>query len=140
MDTTNGRSKMEHLSEIAQKTFWGYVGCELEFMEEAKVIVSLAVREHHLNLIGMLHGGVHTTLLDSAMGLLAMAAKPGEDLVTSSLNVHFTSPVRAGRVTVTAEILHASGKTITTQGSLRNDKDTLCSLATASFRVIEKKT
>ncbi|WP_373230029.1 PaaI family thioesterase [Cohnella sp.] len=138
MDTTNGRSQMEHLSELARKTFWGYVGCELEYMDESKVIVSLEVQEHHLNLIGILHGGVHTTLLDSAMGIMAMSARLGEDVVTSNMNIHFTSPVRLGKVTVVAEILHKSGRMITTQGSLRNENDTLCSLATASFRVIEQ--
>jgi uncharacterized protein (TIGR00369 family) len=140
MNKANGRSRMEQLSEIARNTFWGYVGCELEYMDETKVIVTLDVREHHLNLIGILHGGVHTTLLDSAMGIIAMAARPGEDVVTSSMNVHFTSPVRLGKVTVIAEILHTSGKTITTQGTLKSEDDTLCSVATASFRVIEKKT
>jgi uncharacterized protein (TIGR00369 family) len=108
-------------------------------MDETKVIVTLEVREHHLNLIGILHGGVHATLLDSAMGIIAMAARPGEDVVTSSMNVHFTSPIRIGKVTAIAEIVHVSGKTITTQATLRSDKDALCSLATASFRIIEKK-
>ncbi|RED56272.1 PaaI family thioesterase [Cohnella lupini] len=139
MDSTNGRSRMEQLAEIARNTFWGHVGCELEYMDETKVIVSLDVREHHLNLIGILHGGVHATLLDSAMGIIAMAARPGEDVVTSSMNVHFTSPVRVGKVTAIAEIVHVSGKTVTTQATLRSEKDTLCSLATASFRIIEKK-
>lgn len=137
MDNTNGRSKLEHLKELAQKTFWGYVGCELEYMDESKVIVTLEVKEHHLNLIGIMHGGVHTTLLDSAMGIIAMAARPGENVVTSNLNVHFTSPVRIGKVTVIAEILHKSGKMITAQGSLRSDENRLCALATASFRVID---
>ena len=137
MDTPNGQNKLAHLSELARRTFWGYVGCELEYMEDSKVVVTLEVQEHHLNLIGILHGGVHATLLDSAMGILAMTARPGERVVTSSLNIHFTSPVRIGKVTVIAEILHKSGKTITTQGKLRSDTDTLCAFATASFRVIE---
>lgn len=137
MDTPNEQNKLAHLSELARRTFWGYVGCELEYMEDSKVVVTLEVQEHHLNLIGIMHGGVHATLLDSAMGILAMTARPGEGVVTSSLNIHFTSPVRIGKVTVIAEILHKSGKTITTQGTLRSDTDTLCAFATASFRVID---
>lgn len=131
--------RLEKLSEQARHTFWGYLGCELAYMDENKVIVSLDVKEHHLNLIGILHGGVHTALLDSAMGLVAMAARPEEDMVTSNLNIHFTSPAGPGIVTAEAEIVHMSGKMITAQGTIRSAADVLCSMATASFRVIERK-
>lgn len=138
MDQANGQRDLKHLAEIARQTFWGYVGCELEYLDDTKVIVSLDVHEHHHNLIGILHGGVHTTLLDSAMGIIAMAARPDVDVVTSNMNVHFTSPVRRGKVTVVAEIVHKSGRMITTQGTLRDENNNLCSVATASFRIIER--
>jgi uncharacterized protein (TIGR00369 family) len=129
----------EHLIEEARRTFWGFVGCELVSLDENKVIVSLDVQDHHLNHIGILHGGVHATLLDSAMGLAAMAARPEDNMVTSNLNLHFTAPARKGKVTVVAEIVHMSGKMITAQGTITDDKNNLCSMATASFRVIDKK-
>jgi uncharacterized protein (TIGR00369 family) len=139
MDTEKRENALESISEKAQHTFWGYLGCELVSLDDRKAVVSLEVQDRHLNLIGILHGGVHTTLLDSAMGLIAMAARPGEDVVTSTLNIHFTAPVGKGKVTAVAEILHMSGKMITTQGTLTSGNNTLCSMATASFRVIGKK-
>jgi acyl-coenzyme A thioesterase PaaI-like protein len=47
-------------------------------------------------------------LIDSAMGLAAMAAKPGESLVTSTLNLNYVAPIEAGSLIVSAEILHIS--------------------------------
>lgn len=139
MDTELSKKRFERLLEEAQHTFWGYLGCELVELNEHKAIVTLEVKEHHLNFIGLLHGGVHTTLLDTAMGLVAMAARPGYDVVTSGLNMHFTAPAGKGKVTAAAEIVHMSARTITTQGTLMNENNILCSMATASFRIIDKK-
>lgn len=131
--------KFEKLLTEAQRTFWGYLGCELVSLEEKKVVVSLDVKEHHLNPLGILHGGVHCSVLDSAMGIAAMAARPNENMVTSNLNIHFTSPVSKGKVTAVAEIVHMSGKLVTAQGTLSDDNNRLLAMATASFRVIDKK-
>lgn len=139
MDVEQTKKQFERMLEQAQHTFWGYLGCELVELDEHKIILTLDVQEHHLNFIGILHGGVHTSLLDSAMGLMAMAARPGSDVVTSGLNMHFTAPAGKGKVTAIAEIVHMSARTITTKGSLMNENNILCSMATASFRVIDKR-
>ncbi|MCC3374935.1 PaaI family thioesterase [Cohnella sp. REN36] len=139
MDIARGQERFERMSEQALRTFWGYVGCEIERIGEREVVVSLDVKEHHLNLIGILHGGVHATLLDSAMGLVAMLARPDVDVVTSNLNLHFTAPAGLGPVIAAAEIAHLSGRMITTQGRLTRADGSLCALATASFRVIDRK-
>lgn len=130
----------QEMLERARRTFWGYLGCELIRQDAREAVVELDIREHHLNLIGLMHGGVHTALLDSAMGLAAMSARPEADVVTSSLNVHFTSPARAGRVSVVASVVHMSGRMITAEGRLYAEDGRLSSMATASFRVIERPT
>ncbi|ALS23944.1 PaaI family thioesterase [Paenibacillus naphthalenovorans] len=139
MNTEQIQKKIERMLEEAQHTFWGYLGCELVEWNEHRAIVTLDVKEHHLNFIGILHGGVHTSLLDTAMGLTAMTARPDSDVVTSGLNMHFTAPAGKGKVTAVAEIVHMSARTITTQATLKNENNILCSMATASFRVIDKK-
>ncbi|MDG0793167.1 PaaI family thioesterase [Cohnella ginsengisoli] len=125
--------------ERARRTFWGYLGCELIRRDARETVVELDVEERHMNLIGMMHGGVHTALLDSAMGLAAMAARPDEDVVTSSLNIHFTAPARAGRVRATATVVHMSGRMVTAEGRLYTADGKLSSMATASFRVLDRK-
>ncbi|KIL35117.1 hypothetical protein SD71_07110 [Cohnella kolymensis] len=139
MDTQELQQGFEDLIERAKRTFWGYLGCELVEIERNKVTVALDVKEHHLNPLGILHGGVHCGVLDSAMGIAAMVARPNENLVTSNLNIHFTSPVGVGRVSAVAEIVHVSGKMVTAQGTLTDENNNICAMATASFRVIDKK-
>jgi len=133
------QNKLEQLAEQAENTFWGYLGCKLVEINESKVVVTLDVQQKHLNLLGILHGGVHAALLDSAMGLVAMSARQSEQLVTSTMHLHFTAPAGPGEVIVVAEVLHSSGKTVTTQGRLMNRKGELSALATATYRIVSER-
>ncbi|TSB46068.1 PaaI family thioesterase [Alkalicoccobacillus porphyridii] len=121
------------MAEKAERTFWGYVGCEVVDVSNQSVEVKLKVEPHHLNLAGILHGGVHATLLDSAMGLHAMIMYPEAKIVTTNLNIHYVAPVEED-VIVRTQIVHQTQTVITTEGKLMNSKNELCALATASFR------
>ncbi|SDC64725.1 uncharacterized domain 1-containing protein [Paenibacillus sp. UNCCL117] len=131
---------LERIRETASGTFWDYVGAELRTLAPERVEVTLHVQAHHLNTFGILHGGVSATLLDSAMGLVAMAARPRDTVVTTNLHLHYVAPVKQGRLNVTAEIVHSSRKLITTQGHVYDESGALCTFGTGTFRVLEKKT
>ncbi len=123
----------------AEPTFWGYLGCKVESADERQVTVALEIQPHHLNMIGILHGGVHATLIDSAMGLIAMIARPTDKVVTTNLNLHYAAPISIGRILVVAEPVHASRKTIHAQASVRTESGELLAFGTGTFRVIERK-
>ncbi len=129
----------QRLLTAAEPTFWGYLGCKLLEMDGQRVIISLDIQDHHLNVMEILHGGVHAALLDNAMGLAAMAARPEADVVTTNLNVHFTAPIRKGTVLVRSEVLHASAKMLTAQGTIHDADGAFCSLATGTFRMLKRK-
>jgi uncharacterized protein (TIGR00369 family) len=127
---------IQRLTKAAESTFWGYLGCELVSMTEKQVIISLEVQSHHLNIIGIVHGGVLSSLLDNAMGIAVMVARPEDKAVTTNLNVHFVSPLKEGKLIVTAGIVHQSRKMITTQGRVTDAEGNLSAIGTGSFRVI----
>ncbi|AOZ91817.1 PaaI family thioesterase [Paenibacillus crassostreae] len=124
--------------QLAKSTFWGFVGCVFEELKEQKVVVSIDILPHHLNQIGILHGGVHATLIDSAMGLIGMIARPENNIVTTNLTLNYVAPVEKGKVFVTAEIIHSSRKLINTQAYVRTENGELCAFGTGTFRVISK--
>jgi uncharacterized protein (TIGR00369 family) len=105
-------------------------------MEAGVVTIALDAKPQHLNLIGIVHGGVLSSLLDNAMGIIIMTARPEEKVVTTNLNVHFVSPLKEGRLLVTAEIVHQSRKMITTQGRVTDSEGNLGTIGTGTFRVI----
>lgn len=116
-------------------TFWDHLGCVVEEATLTKVVISLQIEYHHLNLIGILHGGVHATLLDSAMGLMAMVGRPTANVVTVNLNVNYVASVGEGKVIVTAEPVHSSRKLVTVQAYARTEKGDLLAFGTGTFRV-----
>lgn len=131
-----GSSQFEKLFEQARGTFWEYLGCEMVSASSERVVLKLDAGLHHLNSIGIVHGGVVSSLLDNAMGLVTMLARPGQNTVTSNLNVHFVAPLHAGELRVTADIAHETRRTITCTGQVFGRDGQLGSLATATFRVI----
>ncbi|RCX16970.1 uncharacterized protein (TIGR00369 family) [Fontibacillus phaseoli] len=128
--------KWEQWNEAAKGTFWDVLGCTIESVSDRQVVVSLEIQPLHLNLIGILHGGVHATIIDSAMGLLAMIAKPEASVVTTNLNLNYVTKASQGRLLVTAELVHLSHKSITAQAFARLEDGTLCAFGTGTFRVL----
>jgi uncharacterized protein (TIGR00369 family) len=131
-------SRWQRLSEAAEPTFWGYLGCRIVSADEqaGRIVISLNVKPHHLNVLGIIHGGVLSSLLDNAMGLAVMIARPDDKVVTTNLNVHFVSSLREGTLFVTAEVVHQSRRMITATGMIRGDGGQLTAMGTGSFRVI----
>lgn len=138
-NTTNTHPQLERWRKKAESTFWGLVGCEFEELTEKQITVSLDIQPHHLNLIGIVHGGVHATMIDSAMGLMAMVARPQDNVVTTNLNMNYVAPTGKGKMIVTAEIVHMSRKMVTTQAYARNENGDLLAFGTGTFRVIDKQ-
>jgi uncharacterized protein (TIGR00369 family) len=130
-------SFLDDLKKAAQGTFWEHLGCRLVAADAGKASVELDVQKQHLNGIGILHGGVHASLLDNTMGLAAMSLAQSPQVVTMNLQIHFTAPLEVGKVTVTAEAMHRSIRTIIVIGRLLDEQGRLGSMATGSFRILD---
>jgi len=128
---------IKKLEAAAKDTFWGFLGCELEEINEKKVIVSLRIAKHHLNLLGILHGGVHASLLDNTMGIAVMVARPHDKIVTTHLALHYVSPLKEGKIYIIGKVVHQSRRMITAQGEIKNEKGKLSSFGTGSFQLID---
>lgn len=79
---------------------------------------SLEPGEHLYNPIGVVHGGVAATLLDSAMGCAVHSTlAAGERYTTLELKVNYVGAILAdtGTVTATAKIVHRGGRTATAE-------------------------
>jgi len=120
--------------------FWGFLGCRYIKGDGKEVQIALTAGEHHTNSMGIIHGGVLTSLMDQAMGMVATAAMEVDGCVTTNLNVHFLAPMKQGELTVTATVLHQAGRSITTQSEVRDVSGTLGCMATATFRIARPRT
>ena len=79
--------------------FADLVGYELTGWSEDRAEICLDVADKHLNRSGVMHGGVLTTLIDTACGYAGcFVADPDRTrrALTLSLNCHFVGPINAG--------------------------------------------
>jgi uncharacterized protein (TIGR00369 family) len=98
----------------------------------------MTVQEHHLRTLGIMHGGVLATLLDSAMGIAAgTLAPPGHLVVTVQLNINFIRPAWCGETLVaTGEVFHAGRQTAVARGEVHTSTGTLIGSGSATFMYI----
>ena len=108
-------SGMELFKEmIAGRTPIPPIGVALDFRmteaEKGRVVFEMEPQEFHYNPIGTMHGGVISTLLDSAMGCAVHSTlKAGVGYTSLEIKVNFVRPI-----TVDTGRLICEGKTLTT--------------------------
>jgi uncharacterized protein (TIGR00369 family) len=95
------------------------LGFRLAEVSPGRAVFLVEPGEHHYNPIGVVHGGLLATVLDSAMGCAVHATLPaGAGYTTLEIKVNFVRAVtrETGRLRCEAEVVHAGGRTATAQG------------------------
>ncbi len=86
---------------------------------EGWAVFTVEPAEYHYNPIGVVHGGLAATLLDSAMGCAVHSTLPaGAGYTTLEFKVNFLRPLTAetGEVRCEARVIHVGGRTATAEG------------------------
>jgi uncharacterized protein (TIGR00369 family) len=95
------------------------MGMEPVEVAEGRAAFAADPGERHYNPIGVVHGGLAATLLDSAMGCAVQTTLPARvGYTTLELKVNFTRPITrdTGRVLCRAEVVHRGGRVATAEG------------------------
>lgn len=91
------------------------------------------------NSLGIVHGGLTATLMDTAMGSAANMSLPeGAAAVTAEMKVNYTSPGTGGSLRCEAIVLHRGKKVIVTESKVFGDENQLIAVSTGTFFVIKK--
>jgi uncharacterized protein (TIGR00369 family) len=107
---------------------------------EGTVTFSLVPQEFHYNPLGSVHGGIISTLLDSACGCSVHTTLPAGVAYTSlDLNVKFLRPVTVatGRVRCTGTVLQRGRRTAYAEAKLTDAGGRLLAHATSSCLIFE---
>ncbi len=97
--------------------------------------IELTVLPEHLRTLGVAHGGLLATLLDSALGMTASTRAPaGHFVVTVQLNINFIRPAWLDeKLIAVADLQHAGRSTAVARGEVRTDGGALVASATGTF-------
>jgi uncharacterized protein (TIGR00369 family) len=111
------------------------LGFTLVEVESGRAVFGLDPEEFHFNPIGSVHGGVISTLLDSAAGCAVQSALPAGTAYTSlDLSVKFLRALRVGSGPVRCEglVVHLGGRTALAEARLTSTDGRLYAHATSS--------
>ena len=88
-------------------------------LEEGRAVFTVEPAEYHYNPIGVVHGGLAATLLDSAMGCAVHSTLPaGAGYTTLEIKVNYVRPMTSetGPVRCEAQVIHVGGRVATAEG------------------------
>ncbi len=105
--------------EIPRPPIAALLGMEIVEAEEGRAVFALTPAEQHYNPIGVVHGGVAATILDSAMGCAVHTTLPaGWGYGTLDLSTRFVRPITRdmGRILCEGVVVHRGRSTATTEG------------------------
>ena len=104
-------------------------------VEEGRAVFAVEPDERHYNGLGIAHGGLAATLLDSALGCAINTVMPaGRVFTTLEMKINYVRPMRreTGEVRCEARVLHAGGRVATAEGRIVDAEGKLYAHGTAT--------
>jgi len=93
------------MSRMPAPPFNQYLGIRVSRMDSGEAAAEIDLAPHHTNNRGVAHGGVVSSLLDSAMGAAVISAIPKEWwCATTGLSIQFIAGAREGTLTATGKV------------------------------------
>jgi uncharacterized protein (TIGR00369 family) len=135
-----GLSGMDYLQKILRgelppPPIAELMGFRLAELSEGHAVFKVTPEEYHYNPIGVVHGGVAATLLDSAMGCAIHSTLPaGAAYTTLEIKVNYIRAltVETGEVSGEASIIHLGGRTAVAEGRVVDAQGKLYAHATTT--------
>jgi len=118
------------------------MGFSLTEAEPGRAVFECVPQIAHYNPIGVVHGGLAMTLLDSALSCAAQTTlAKGEAYTTLEIKVNMTRAITkdTGLIRATGRILHRGRTIATSEGDLRDEKGTLYAHATTTCMIFPAK-
>jgi acyl-CoA thioesterase len=122
---------------VERSRFHSWLGMHLERLEAGRSELALEVGPDHVNLMGVLHGGVISSLADAATGIAMLSAlEDGLSHLTTSIQLTFLAPGRLGdRVIARGRVVKRGRRFGYAEADVEGPDGTLLARATATFLV-----
>jgi uncharacterized protein (TIGR00369 family) len=125
--------------ELSPPPFAALLDFDLVEVSEGRATFAVNPAEYHYNPIGVVHGGLAATLLDSALGCAVHSMLPaGAGYTTLEIKVNFIRAMTAetGRVRCEAKIVHSGARTATAEGRIVDEAGKLYAHGTTTCLIL----
>jgi uncharacterized protein (TIGR00369 family) len=142
-----GLSGLEYIQKLVKGEFPQLpmavtLGFNLVEAEYGRAVFEVTPAEYHYNPIGTVHGGLASTLLDSALGCAVHTTLPARTgYTTLELHVNFIRPLTAktGPLRCEGKVLHSGKQIATAEAKLYDETGKLYAHATTTCLVFTPK-
>lgn len=139
-EAARGLTGLEYLQkiitgELPRPPISALMNFGLTELGEGRAVFTVEPAEYHYNPIGVVHGGLAATLLDSAMGCAVHSTLPaGVGYTTLEIKVNYVRALTAetGGVRCEAQVIHVGGRTATAEGKVLDASGKLYAHATTT--------
>jgi uncharacterized protein (TIGR00369 family) len=107
-------------------------------VQRGRVVFEGTPQEFHYNPLGMIHGGMAATLLDSAIGCCVNSCLDAGDLYTTlELKINFLRPLTLGTgpVRAVATVIHIGRTTALAEGRILDAADAIYAHASSTYLI-----
>ena len=120
---------------------WEWLGLKLVETGKGTAVVEMATTEDMANHSGFVHGGMISTLADSAMGRSLRTLSPGVVRAMSfDLKLNFINAAKVGeKLRATGHVIHAGRRTAVAECRVEGSDGRLVATASATFAVTRDK-
>jgi uncharacterized protein (TIGR00369 family) len=134
--------EMMKRGEVDKTNITVWMNFSLETVERGHVVFAMVPEEKLYNMIGSVHGGIITTLMDNALGSAVQSVLPaGRVATTMDLHTRFHRPVTAetGKVFADARVVHAGRRSATAEARLVDANGTVYATGTSTLMVLDDR-
>ncbi len=122
---------------MSRKNFNEDVGLNVIGFLDDKFVIKLGIENRHLNTMGVVHGGVLSTLLDTTMCAAFFESTTGEGKIgaTLEMKINFLKPTVEGNLTAYGFVTNISRRTVFVEGYIENQQGKLVAKASATVMI-----
>jgi uncharacterized protein (TIGR00369 family) len=134
-------SQQERVEQaIRAVPFAKFLGIELESIEPGRATMSLQIREELKQNVGVVHGGVVASLIDSATAFAILPLlKDDERTTTVDLTISYLRPLIDGRISATARVVREGGRIVVLSAELHDETGNLAATALSTYIKLTRK-
>lgn len=128
--------------EIAPAPAVSTFGIEAVSCADGYAEFSILPQKFHYNAVGSMHGGVITTILDTAMGCTLMTTQDvGKTFTTLELKVNFLKAVteKSGKLYAKGHIIHAGRTTAYLEAHLMDEEGKIYAHSVSTCLILDKR-
>jgi acyl-CoA thioesterase len=120
--------------------FYRLLGIEIEEVRENYARLSIEINRKHIQFLGTVHGGVITTLADSAAAWAIYGSGDLEGLpVTVEMKINFLKPVKSGKIFAEAQSVHRGSRIFVSDVEVKNSEGNLIAKSLLTYYLLKKK-